>query len=373
MANQPDQKEQEALQRLRDKIDKLDLEIHKKLNSRAELAQEVAKLKLLSSKDPDHVTFYRPEREAQLLRKIMQRNQGPLADQTVALLFREIMSACLALEQVASVVYLGPVATFTHAAALKHFGHGVSYQPSTSIDEVFRQVESGAARYGVVPVENSTEGMVNYTLDCLLHSPLKICGEVALSIHHHLLVKKDAQKDQIQQICSHQQSLAQCRRWLDRFWPHTVRTEVYSTAEAARRAQKDPTVAAIASDMAIEHYGLVPLASCIEDYSDNKTRFIVVSHQAPLPSGKDKTSILVYTRNKPGALYHLLASFYSSQINLTRIETRPAPGRGKWSYVFFMDFNGHEDDDQVKQLFQEIDKSALEIKNLGSYPQDVFE
>ncbi len=372
MADQKEQKEQKALEHLRSRIDAVDSEIHSRLNERARLAQQVAQLKTSNALDGASPNFYRPAREAQLLRKIMEHNQGPLTDKVIGRLFREIMSACLEVEQAVSVVYLGPEATFTHAAALRHFGKSAKYQPMTGVSEVFRQVESGAAGFGVVPIENSTEGMVNHTLDCLIRSPLKICGEVVLPIHHHLLVNRDAREDQIQRICSHQQSLAQCRKWLERCWPSTPHAEFYSTAEAARKARLDPTVAAIAGDMAMEHYDLVALSSCIEDQPGNQTRFIVISREAALPSGKDKTSILVYARNRPGVLYRTLEPFSVHDINLIRIESRP-DDRGDWSYVFFLDFDGHEQDEPIKKLLQSVEKTVLEIKSLGSYPRDVFE
>lgn len=360
------------LHQLRDKIDALDLEIQERLNHRAQLAQEVAEVKLAAAQTSDQAVFYRPEREAQLLRKVMERNTGPLDDQTVAHLFREIMSACLALEQTLSVAYLGPVGTFTHAAALRHFGQSAYCLSATSIADVFRQVELGEVKYGVVPVENSTEGMVNQTLDCLVHTPLKICGEVTLRIHHHLLAQKDVKLDQVQRIYSHQQSLAQCRKWLDRFWPQVTQTQVSSTAEAARRSQNDPQSAAIAGDMAMKQYGLTALATCIEDQPDNRTRFLAISQQKLPPSGDDKTSVLMYTKNKPGSLYRALGSFHKHEINLTRIETRPSPGRGDWSYVFFVDFNGHEDVSKVKKLLADVTKNVLELKSLGSYPVETI-
>ena len=357
---------------LRDKIDALDLEIQQHLNRRAQLAQEVARVKLAAAQTSDQIVFYRPEREAQLLRKVMERNTGPLDDQTVARLFREIMSACLALEKTLSVAYLGPVGTFTHAAALRHFGQSAHCLPVASIVEVFRQVELGEVEYGVVPVENSTEGMVNQTLDCLIHTPLKVCGEVTLRIRHHLLVQKDVKPDQVKCIYSHQQSLAQCQKWLERFWPQATQTQVSSTAEAAQRSQNDPQSAAIAGDMAMEQYGLTALATCIEDQPNNRTRFLAISQQNLPSSGDDKTSVLIYTKNKPGSLYRALEPFHNHGINLTHIETRPSPSRGDWSYVFFVDFNGHKDSLEVQKLLTDVAKNVLDLKSLGSYPAEAI-
>lgn len=360
---------QQSLQALREQIDALDSKIQLLLNDRAQVVLNVGKIKRAAKLVK--AAYYRPEREVRMLRSIMRRNQGPLPDEAMGRLFQEIISACFALEQPMTVAYLGPEGTFTHAAALRQFGQGVQCQPGITIDAVFRDVESGAADYGVTPVENSTEGMVNHTLDCLVRSPLKICGEVTLRIHQHLLVQKGVDASSIQRIYSHQQGLAQCRGWLDTHCPNALRLQTSSTAEAARKVQSEPDAAAIASDTAIAHYELQPLATCIEDRPDNKTRFLVIGTQAVAPSGQDKTSILVYAKNEPGALYQLLAPFQTHQINITRIETRPAPGRTDWSYVFFMDFDGHQQDAVVQQLLAEIKECALELRNLGSYPKEI--
>lgn len=364
------------LQAIRNEIDALDISIQSLINHRAGLAHVVARIKRAALEfqqegEQTPSVYYRPEREAQVLRQLLERNQGPLSDQAIVAVFREIMSACLALQQPLSVVYLGPEGTFTHAATLRHFGHQVDCQPMTTIDEVFREIEVGASSYGVVPVENSTEGMVNHTLDCFIRSPLKICGEVALHVHHHLLAQKGVEPNQIQSIYSHQQGLAQCRNWLDRHFPGVNRIQVSSTAEAARIACDDKTTAAIAGDMAMRHYELMSLSARIEDRPDNKTRFLILGQREAAASGQDKTSILIYAKNEPGALYRVLGVFDKYRINLTRIESRPTPGRGGWSYVFFMDFDNHEQDDNLQSLLDEIMEHALELKNLGSYPREV--
>lgn len=269
------------------------------------------------------------------------------------------------------IAFLGPIGTFTQAAALKHFGHSVVSVPLPAIDAVFREVESGAAHYGVVPVENSTEGMINHTLDMFMSSPLKICGEVQLRIHHHLMVSPKHQGQDIVRIYSHQQSFAQCRQWLDTHRYGIERVTVSSNAEAARRAAEEPGTAAIAGDMAAELYGLEMLATSIEDRPDNTTRFLIIGREEVPASGNDKSSILVSMRNKPGALYQLLEPFHKHGLSLTRIETRPSPS-GTWAYVFYIDFEGHVEDTQVSKVLSEIDEEAVELKRLGSYPIGVL-
>lgn len=363
-------KETKALAELRDQIDSLDQQIQHLLNERARCAQRVAEVKT-SAQANQEVVFYRPEREAQVLRRVMERNEGPLSGEEMARLFREIMSACLALEKPMHIAFLGPQGTYTQAAALKHFGHSVVSVPLAAIDEVFREVESGSAHYGVVPVENSTEGMINHTLDMFVNSPLKICGEVKLRIHHHLLSDGDTDPSKIEKIYSHQQSLAQCRKWLDSHWRKVERVAVSSNAEAARRVKNEPNAAAIAGDMAAELYGLVKIARNIEDQPDNTTRFLIIGRDDVPASGDDKTSILVSMRNRPGALYQLLEPFHKHGISLTRIETRPSTS-GTWAYVFYIDFEGHYDEERVQKVVEEISKEAVEIKHLGSYPVGVL-
>jgi len=359
-----------TLDSLRAEIDTLDKKIAVLINKRAHCAQQTAIAKKKSTTE-DEVVYYRPEREAQVLRRVMERNEGPLGDETLARLFREIMSACLALEEPMKIAYLGPEGTFTQAAALKHFGHSVTSVPLTTVDEVFREVESGSAHYGIVPVENSTEGMVNTTLDSFMESNLHICGEVELRIHHHLLIGQATRKDSITRIYSHQQSLAQCRKWLDSHFPNVERVAVSSNAEAARRLEHEWHAAAIAGEAAGEIYGLKREVANIEDNPNNTTRFFIVGRDTVPTSGDDKTSIIVSVRNKPGALHELLEPFHKSNISLTRIETRPVK-EGIWAYVFFMDFEGHEDEDNVKQVLAELDSKAAYVRRLGSYPKAVL-
>ncbi|QJQ96524.1 MULTISPECIES: prephenate dehydratase [Halomonadaceae] len=356
------------LDALRVRIDSLDGEILRLISERARCAQQVAEIKTQS--DPSAV-FYRPEREAQVLRRIMALNEGPLDAEEMARLFREIMSACLALEQPVKVAYLGPEGTFTQQAALKHFGHSARSLPMAAIDEVFREVEAGAVNYGVVPVENSTEGVVNHTLDSFMDSSMRICGEVVLRIHHHLLVSSSTRKEKVSRIYSHPQSFAQCRKWLDAHYPHAERVPVASNAEAARLVKTEWHSAAIAGDMAAKLYDLERIAEKIEDRPDNSTRFLIIGNQDVPMSGEDKTSIVVAMRNQPGALHALLEPFHRHAIDLTRLETRPSRS-GVWNYVFFIDFKGHRDEAKVAAVLEEVQLSAAELKVLGSYPQGVL-
>jgi chorismate mutase/prephenate dehydratase len=351
---------------LRSRIDQLDEKIQTLISARAQCAQEIAALK----QQAGEANFYKPEREVEVLRRVMARHRGPLSSEEMARLFREIMSACLALEMPMQIAFLGPEGTFTQAAALKHFGHSVHSVPLAGIDEVFREVESGAAHFGVVPIENSTEGVINHTLDQFVNSPLRICGEVELRIHHHLLGKAKNPK-KLKRVLSHQQSLAQCREWLDAKLPGVERVAVASNAEAARLAAKDASVVAIAGSSAAEIYGLHVLASNIEDEPDNTTRFLIIGRLDPLPSGDDKTSLLVSGKNRAGSLMRLLAPLARHRINMTRIESRPAR-RGLWEYVFFVDIDGHMQDPALRKAIAELEKEASFLKWLGSYPRAVL-
>src|SRR3569833_3043232 len=333
----------------------LDEQIQALISERARCALDAAALKNGS----DAASFYRPEREAEVLRRVIARNQGPLGGEEMARLFREIMSA-----------YLGPEGTFTQVAARKHFGHSVSTVAHNAIDEVFRDVEAGACHYGVVPVENSTEGVVTHTLDMFLNSPLKIVGEVQLRIHHNLLGRVDGLSS-IQRVYAHQQTQTQCREWLDENLAGIERIAVSSNAEAARRVTTETNAAAIASREAANIYGLRAIASNIEDEPDNTTRFLVIGREAVARSGRDKTSLLVSAPNRPGALHDLLAPFAEHGISMTRIESRPAR-RGVWEYVFFVDIEGHSTDAAVGKALGELGAAAAMLKVLGSYPRAVL-
>ena len=352
---------------IRERIDALDDRLQELISERAALAQEVARIKL--AEDPE-AHFYRPEREAEILRRIKERNSGPLDDEEIARLFREIMSACLALEKPLDIAFLGPQGTFTQAAALKHFGHSVHTRPMASIPDVFREVEAGSCDYGVVPVENSTEGVISHTLDMFLQSPLKICGEVVLRIHHNLLGKaKEWTRAKV--IYSHAQSLAQCRRWLDQNLPHAERVPVGSNAEAARIVSDNPDALAVAGSEAALVYGLDVLAPNIEDEPGNTTRFLIVGRQDVAPSGDDKTSLLLSTRNVAGGLHGLLSPLAEHGISMTRIESRPSR-RGVWEYVFFIDVLGHQQDPEVAAALDALSGEASVYKVLGSYPRAVL-
>jgi chorismate mutase/prephenate dehydratase len=356
--------EEQRLSEIRVIIDRLDEQIQGLITQRAEAAQEVAQIKLRH--DPQ-AQFYRPEREAEVLRRVKKRNQGPLDNETMARLFREIMSACLALEQTLEVAFLGPEGTFTQAAALKHFGHAVRTVPMASIPDVFRDVESGSCHFGVVPVENSTEGVISHTLDTFMNSPLKICGEVMLRIHHHL-ISNAASLASIQRVFSHQQSLAQCRRWLDRNLPHAERIAVGSNAEAALQAKQDSAAAAIAGEAAAELYGLARLVENIEDEPDNTTRFLVIGkNDAQHSSGKDKTSLLIACKNEAGGLHALLTPLVEHGISMNRIESRPSRTH-LWEYVFFVDIHGHKQDLVVAEALLALEDKTRLFKILGSYP-----
>lgn len=365
------------LDKLRQQIDGIDAQLQALISQRAFCAQKVAAVKLKEFEqqngkaDLSQVMFYRPEREAQVLRKVMERNQGPLDAQTIAHIFREIMSACLALEKPIEVAYFGPAGSFTNAAALKHFGHSVIALPQSSIATVFAQVESGQCKFGVVPVENSTEGMVSHTLDNFIGSPLKICGEVELRINLHLLANSRTDAAKIKQICAHPQALAQARNWLDSNWAHVEIVPVSNNAEAARMAAERDGIAAVAGDLAAEQYGLLKIAKNIEDYANNTTRFLIIGRGDVAPSGNDKTSIIVSMHNKPGALFRLLEPFDREGVMLTRIDTRPSRTEN-WAYVFFIEFEGHRQDEKIGKILTEIEGKSVMLKMLGSYPRAVI-
>jgi chorismate mutase/prephenate dehydratase len=346
---------------IRKQIDALDARMVKLLSARARLAQRIGELK--------RGGVYRPEREAQVLRRVTAMNPGPLSDAALARLYTEIMSACRALEDGITVAYLGPQGTFSQEAALKHFGSATAMVPCGSIDEVFRQVETGASDYGVVPVENSTEGAVGRTLDLLLTTPAKVCGEVMLPVRQFLL-SKSKQRKGICRVYSHTQSLAQCQRWLARNLPHAETVAVVSNAEAARLAARDRRCAAIAPKTAAELYGLRILARNIEDEPRNTTRFLVVGSHDAAPSGRDKTSLIMSTRNVPGAMHDLLTPLAVNQVSMTRLESRPAR-TGLWEYVFYVDIEGHRRDENVARALAELERKASFLKNLGSYPAAV--
>jgi len=354
-----------ALSEVRGKIDAIDEQIQALISERANLALEVARVKRARGEPEEG--FFRPEREVEVLRMVKQRNQGPLADDDLARLFRELMSVCLALQLPIRVAFLGPAGTFTQAAAYKHFGHSIVAVPLAAIDEIFREVESEQAHFGVVPVENSTEGVISHTLDMFNRSRLRICGEVDLRIHHHLLTN-DGSKAGLECVYAHPQALAQTREWLDANLPGVSRVAVSSNAEGARRAAAEGQAsAAIASEAAAEIYGLGLCCRNIEDEPDNTTRFLVIGRQTSRPTGNDRTSLLVVGHNRPGMLHTLLEPFNRHHLSMTRIESRPSR-QGLWDYMFFIDIEGHEEDDKVAMALQAMKREAVVVKVLGSYP-----
>ena len=357
------------LEQVRARIDGVDEEIHRLINERAKLAQLVG---ISKSREGHTVDFYRPEREAQVLRRARERNRGPLRDEEVVRLFREIMSACLAQQEPLKVAYLGPEATFSQTAVLTHFGHSVRALPLGSIDEVFHEVESAAADFGVVPIENSTEGTVNHTLDRFIASPLKICGEVELRIHHYLMGNMGG-LGRIVRICSHPQSLAQCRGWLQEHLPSVELVPATSNGEAARRARDERGTAAIAGETAAEVYGLKVLAAQIEDRADNTTRFLVLGRKLLAASGQDRTTLLVSVSHtdSPGALHRLLEPLASHRVSMTRIESRPSHRR-KWDYIFFIDIEGHAEEPHVARALEALKGRSSLFRVLGSYPRAVL-
>ena len=352
---------------IRKRIDDIDKQLIRHISKRAKLATEIAELKKSAG---TKTAYYRPEREAQILRRVISENKGPLSDEEIARLFRELMSACLALEHTLKIAFLGPVGTFTHAAALKHFGKSIDVVSLPGIDQVFHQVQSGTCDYGVVPIENSIEGVVNHTLDMLIYSNLKISGEVELRVHQFLMSKKKIRKN-IKKIYSHQQSFAQCRKWLDTNLADIELIAVNSNAEAARMASEDDKVAAIAGESAAELYKLKILEQNIEDELDNSTRFLIIAENDTPASGDDKTSLLFAMPSKPGALLKMLECFADYEVNMTRIESRPSR-RGIWEYVFFVDVEGHIQNKNVCSAINRLQTEASMVKILGSYPRAVL-
>ena len=345
----------------RSRINEIDREILTLLNQRAEIA-----LKIGEAKRQQGLDFYNPEREREVLSRLQAANAGPFPTESIKAVWREIVSACLTLEQPLKVAYFGPAATFTHQAALVQFGSSAHLHPVRGIPEVFDEVERGRADFGIVPVENSTEGSVNLTLDRFLDSSAIICGEIVLEISQHLMTRaKDL--GEVKAVVSHPQALAQCRQWLRSNLPNVPTVEAESTARGAERAQEDPTVAAIAGELAARLYELPILSREIEDNVANSTRFLVLGRRPMPASGKDKTSILCSIRDEVGALHRMLEPFARQAINLSKIESRPVKSR-PWEYVFFLDFEGHQDHPTVKAALSELSTQCRFVKVLGSYP-----
>jgi len=356
-----------GLDELRASIDAVDAELLRLFNKRAALAIDVGKVKRMSG---ESAIYYRPEREAVILKRVFEQNPGPLAATESMRLMREVMSACLALEHPLRIAYLGPEGTYTHLAALKHFGGSIVGVPAVSIDDVMHEVEAGRADHGVVPVENSLEGGVNQTLDALLESPLKVCGEVVLGIHHQLL-SSGTDIGAIKRVYAHAQALGQCRRWLAMNLPNAECVPLSSNAEAARRVRGEPDAAAIAGEVAAGLYEVGILRRNIEDAIGNTTRFVVVGKSAPPPSGNDVTSLMFTMHNRPGALHDVLSVLAGAQISMTRIESRPLL-KEVWDYVFFVDIDGHAETPSVAAAIIELEAKTSRLKVLGSYPRAVM-
>ena len=347
----------------RKEIDRIDDEILRLLNERSKSVIEIGKLK--KQKDAD-ANLHTPAREAAIMDRLMRQSRGPFPTEAIRSVYREIMSASLSLEGPQKVAYLGPRATFTHMACMQKFGSSAQYVPVNSIKDVFSEVERGRAHFGVVPIENTTEGVVNHTLDMFIDSNLLIYGEVLQEVSHHLLSKSGV-VDEMTKIYSHPHAIAQCRNWLETNLPHVLVSEVASTARAAEICADDPSAGAIASELAAQLYGLKVIESRIEDNMNNFTRFLVLSQKPPERTGKDKTSLMLSVKDKVGALYDLLRPFASHGLNMTKIESRPSR-RKAWEYIFFVDVEGHMEEERVKKAIEEIKGRCLFMKVLGSYP-----
>lgn len=351
----------ESVDVLRKKIDQVDEKIVELLSERAVLAQKIGQRKSLEKEE-----VYVPGREKEIFQRISGLNRGPLPEEAIRSIYREVLSASRSLEAPIKIAYLGPEATFTHLAARERFGSSTTFVPLPSIADVFQEVSQGRADYGVVPIENSTEGVVTHTLDLLVEADVRICAEVSLEIQLHLL-SRSGRFENIQRIVSHPQALAQCRRWLASHCPHIRVDEVASTAQAAQMAAENTTLAAVASAMAKDLYGLEVVEGNIEDHANNITRFLVIGDQEPRPSGDDKTSIVFSVKDEVGILHRMLEPFAKNRINLTKIESRPLKQK-PWEYLFFLDFEGHMKESRVQRAIKKLERSCLFIKILGSYP-----
>ena len=349
------------LDSIRKKIDELDAELLQMLNQRSSLAIEAGENK-------KEELIYKPEREAYILRQLKKINTGPLSYQQIVNIFKEIISSCRAQEKEIDIAFLGPEGTYSDSAVKENFGSSINKTATDTIEEVFKAVSERKSDYGIVPIQNSSEGPINVTLDCLSDFNLNICGEIEMLIHHSLMGLNQALPKKGFEIHAHEQTLAQCKNWLDAYCPEVNRVSVSSNAQAAKNAKKNSEIFAIAGALAAGKYGLEIIKRNIEDYSNNTTRFISIGLQEVASTGKDKTSLLVTTKNESGALYNLLKPIQKNGLNLTHITYRPSKV-DKWNYSFFFDFEGHKDDKKVKSLLEELNSTDAEIKLLGSYPK----
>jgi chorismate mutase/prephenate dehydratase len=352
----------QKIQELRKKIDELDDKMLELLNDRARIVIEVGNIKKTEKLD-----FHSPSREREILERLAAHNKGPFPQDTLKAVYHEILSSSLSLERPIKVAYLGPRATFTHQAGMQQFGFAAQYVPTESIREIFGEVERGRADFGVVPIENSTEGVVNYTLDMFIDSDLKIYAEVLIEVSQNLMNKSGRIED-IKKIYTHPQVPGQCRQWLEKNLPGIPIMDAPSTARAAEMASQDTTIGAIASEMASMLYGLQMVARRIEDNPHNVTRFLVIAQKSTGRTGRDKTSIMFSIKDKVGALYQMLAPFAEKGINLNRLDARPS-GRKVWDYVFFLDMEGHIEDKNVADAIERLKQDCMFLKVLGSYPK----
>jgi len=350
------------LDKLRKKIDAIDDEILELLNRRSEVVIGVGSIKRTQKS-----RFYKPDRERQILERLTDGNKGPFPNDALKAIYREILSASVSLEEPLKVSCLGPLATYTHLAALRHFGSSAAFLPVDSIKKVFENVETNKAEYGVVPIENSNEGVVSHTLDMFIDSELQVVAEIIIEISHNLL-SKQTDRSKIRKIYSHPQGLAQCRGWLETNMPGVPVAESTSTAKAAELSAKEMNTAAIASEIAARMYDLNILERNIQDNRRNITRFLVISKEFPHRTGNDKTSVMFSIKHKPGALYEVLLPFKRTKINLTKIESRPSK-RKAWEYIFFVDMEGHIEDKKIRKAIDSLKENCLYLKILGSYPQ----
>jgi len=351
-----------TLENLRDEIDRIDRELVGLINRRM-----VSSLKIGELKSADNREILDPAREKEVLRRIMEANSGPLPEETLRAIYREIFSGSRALQAPVSVAYLGPVGTNSHQAAWGRFGSAATYVPVSAIGDVFDEVSREAVSFGVVPVENSIDGSIRETMDCLMTSRIGVCGEICLRVSHALMSHSGNLAD-VRRVVSHPQALAQCRNWLRAHLPGVPLEECASTAAAAEIAASDPSAAAIANESLAEPAGLSVISRAIEDRQDNMTRFLILGRLKPAPSGNDKTSIIFWTEDRPGALYQVLERFAAHGINLCRIESRPSKGAVPWKYAFFVDLEGHRDDSSVAACLEDVASTAATVKVLGSFP-----
>lgn len=355
------------LSKIRKSIDEIDQQIHQLICQRAEKAIQVRQIK---QQQEQQTHFYRPEREAQVLRAIQQKPCSPLDKQDMVRIFRTIMSACLAVQEPIKIAFLGPLGTFSQQATMEHFGPSADLIPQISIEKVFSEVHAQHANYGVVPIENSTTGVIDLTIHAFAQNNVKICGEISIPIHHHLLVNLE-NKTPIHTIVSHQQSLQQCQHWLTQHYPQIETVAVSSNAAAAKQAQQQPGVAAIAGTIAAEQYDLTIEARNIEDNPDNFTRFLVIGEQTTIPSGNDRSSLLITAKNLPGMLERVINPFGKNHVNMTLIKSHPAPQQ-KDSYLFYLECDGHYHDSALQKALLQLQNESISVKMLGSYPKAVL-